>query len=255
MQQLKPLKPGDTPADGPLSAACWNRVVSAVASLESMRRSGGRSAAGVRFADPAIVRVKNSSGTDRKRFEVLGVEGVVFTPTDNLAQFQNAIYLDGKKPTADHLGKFVVLCQPLRASAIGWAWAAGVCVVKVDFDYEDQPYADVKADDAGLLKGGEGGAAQVLWKEEGTGTKWAVVRLGAPTYPKLFGKLDADLTQATGSATMSVWEGATLADSGRNVTVYDWFLATGKKIASGAKVAAEWKSGKWYVDTTGTCPS
>ena len=255
MQQLKPLKPGDAPADGPLSAACWNRVVSAVASLETMRRSGGNGACGrVQFADPAIVRVKNSSGTDRGRFNVLGVDGSVFTPTSNLTQFQNAIYLDGKKPTADHLGKFVVLCQPLRAGAIGWAWAAGVCVVKVDFDYEDQPYADVKADDAGLLKGGEGGAAQVLWKEEGTGTKWAVIRLGAPTYPKLVGKLDGDLA-AGSSATMSIWEGNTLADSGRNITVYDWFLPSEKKLASGAKVAAFWASGKWYVDTTDTCPT
>lgn len=254
MQQLKPLKPGDTPADGPLSAACWNRVVSAVASLESMRRSGGRSAAGVQFADPCIVRVKNSSGADRGRFEVLGVDGVVFTPTDNLAQFQNAIYLDGKKPTASHLGKFVLLCQPLPSGAIGWAWVAGACVVKVDFGYDGQPYADVKDGDTGLLLGGEGGAAQVLWKEEGTGTKWAVVRLGVPTYPKLFGKLDGDLA-AGSSATMSIWEGSTLADSGRNITVHDWFLPSGKKLKSGAKVAAVWNSGKWYVDTTDTCPS
>jgi hypothetical protein len=54
---------------------------------------------------------------------------------------------------------------------------------------------------------------------------------------------------------MSIWEGAPLADSGRNVTVYDWFLASGKKIASGARVAAVWNSGKWYVDTTDTCPT
>jgi hypothetical protein len=254
MQQLKPLKPGDAPADGPLSAACWNRVVSAVSSLEAIRRSGRCAPGGMQFPDPCIVRAKNSSGTDRGRFEVLGVDGSVFTPTSNLTQFQNAIYLDGKKPTADHLGKFVVLCQPLRAGAIGWAWAAGVCVVKVDCDYEDQPYADVKADDAGLLKGGEGGAAQVLWKEDGTGTKWAVIRLGAPTYPKLVGKLDGDLA-AGSSATMSIWEGSTLADSGRDITVYDWFLPAGKKLASGARVAAVWNSGKWYVDTTDTCPT
>jgi len=202
MQQLKPLKPGDAPADGPLSAACWNRVVSAVSSLEAIRRSGRCAPGGIQFPDPCIVRAKNSSGTDRGRFEVLGVDGSVFTPTSNLTQFQNAIYLDGKKPTADHLGKFVVLCQPLRAGAIGWAWAAGVCVVKVDFDYEDQPYADVKADDAGLLKGGEGGAAQVLWKEEGTGTKWAVVRLGVQNYPILYGTLAADTTSSPTNVTV-----------------------------------------------------
>ena len=81
---------------------------------------------------------------------------------------------------------------------------------------------------------------------------WEIVQ--NPGKPRLVGKLDADLT-AGSSATMSIWEGSTLADSGRNVTVYDWFLPTGKKIASGARVAAVWNSGKWYVDTTDTCPT
>jgi hypothetical protein len=148
----------------------------------------------------------------------------------------------------------VVLAEAVRNGAVGWGVACGVVPCKVDLTYSGQPYADVAAGDRGKLAAGEGGAAQVLWKDEGTGTKWAVIRLGAPTYPKLFGKLDGDLF-ANSSATMSIWEGAPLADSSRNITVYDWFLPSGKKLASGAKVAAFWASGKWYVDTTDTCPS
>lgn len=81
---------------------------------------------------------------------------------------------------------------------------------------------------------------------------WEIVQ--NPGKPRLFGKLDGDLA-AGSSATMSIWGGSTLADSGRNITVHDWFLPTGKKLASGAKVAAFWASGKWYVDTTNTCPT
>ena len=52
------------------------------------------------------------------------------------------------------------------------------------------------------------------------------------------GKLDGTLT-AGGSATMSVWEytGGSETDTGVNVTVYDWLLASGN-IAANTKVIA-----------------
>lgn len=62
----------------------------------------------------------------------------------------------------------------------------------------------------------------------------------------IFGKLDGALTQG-GSATMSVWTDDPLADSGRNVTVYDWFLGDGEELAAGKKVKAEFICGKWYA--------
>ena len=198
--------------------------------------------------------MKNITGDSLGRDSIVGIGDALITPDGNLTQFRTQQIVEADTPTTpDHFGLWGVLTQPLRKDGIGWAQVSGLRAVQVDFDYEDQPYADIETDDLEKLKGGEGGA-RVIWKPEGTGIKWAVVRLGALVYPKLLGKLDEDLTQATGYATMSVWEGATLADSDRNVTAYDWFLATGKKLASGVKVAAEWHAGKWYVDTTGTCP-
>lgn len=64
------------------------------------------------------------------------------------------------------------------------------------------------------------------------------------------GKLDAELTYQ-GSATMSIWwyNGSAEADSGDNVTVYDWLLSTGQTIASGKQITAAWdaRSGRYYV--------
>lgn len=64
------------------------------------------------------------------------------------------------------------------------------------------------------------------------------------------GKLDGTLSVG-GSATMSVWKwnGSAEADTGDNITVYDFLLASGQTIASGKKVVAEWDSasGRWYV--------
>lgn len=244
-------RPGDPI---PNEASVYNAFVDAALAhrARQSRLSGGGI---VDHVPPDAVLVKNVADTGLGRDSIIGLGACLITPDDNLTQFRTQQVFEAKAPaTPDHFGLWGVLTQPLRKDSIGWAQVSGLRAVQVDFAYADQPYADIKNDDLEKLKGGEGGA-RVIWKPEGTGTQWAVVRLGALLYPKLFGKLDGDLTQATGYATMSVWEGETLADSDRNVTVYGWFLPSGKKLASGAKVAAFWASGKWYVDTTNTCPT
>lgn len=81
------------------------------------------------------------------------------------------------------------------------------------------------------------------------GTRYVI---GNP-YPVIRGYLDGNLN-AGSSATMSVWDGATLADSGRNVTVYDpGAITTGKKIASGVGLTACFTAGKWYLLTPYAC--
>jgi hypothetical protein len=238
-----------------MPAEIYNRMLDVIEHVGELRMAGrGRVPVGGR--DRGLVLVKNASGYDCGRFAVLGIDGIaaVSDPATSAIAFQNEHVISGKTPASSHAGKFVVLAEAVRSGAVGWGVASGVVPCKVDLTYSGQPYADVAAGDRGKLAAGEGGAAQVLWHAGTAGEQWAVVRLGAPTYPKLVGKLDGDLA-AGSSATMSIWEGNTLTDSGRNITVYDWFLPTGKKLASGAKVAAFWASGKWYVDTTDTCPS
>lgn len=66
-----------------------------------------------------------------------------------------------------------------------------------------------------------------------------------------WGKLDGALSQGS-SATMSIWAGDPLADTGDNITVYDWLLGSGESIASGKKVKAEFICGKWYA-TSAEC--
>ncbi len=251
MTRLRHYQAGDPI---PTSAAVYNAFVDAAIAHRSMQN---RLTGGAQFeaAPLDVVVVKNNTGVVLGRGSIVGLDAVVITPAQNLTAFRQQPVVYAEKPaTPTHYERWAVLAEPLRKAAVGWAFVSGVHAVQVNFAYEDEPFATIANDDLAKLAGAEGGA-RVLWKESGTGTKWALVRLGAFHWPKLFGKLDGDLTQATGYATMSIWEGSTLADSNRNVTVYDWFLASGKKIASGAKVAAEWKSGKWYVDTTGTCPS
>ena len=204
------------------------------------------------FRDTDIVLVRNDSGDDRQRFDVLGIDGVIFTPTDNLPGFQNRPALTGQLPDKDdHVGKFVILLEPVANGKIARAAVGGLCVARVEVaDGEEwYGYADIKDIDAEKLAGAPHGAAQVLWKETGTGTKWAVVRLGTPQgETSYWGKLDGSLS-ANGSATVSIYWQHPLVDSGHNVTAYAPPLMTSGTINSGKWVEVTYRpdAQKWFV--------
>lgn len=180
-KHLRPLKEGDPITDGPHSSAAWSEVVSNIRKIERIQKTGPNNVPSPLFADRTMVRVKNASGVKRNRFDVLGISDSLLDPAEVPSLFKSQIKLTGVTPDAsDHTGKFVILAQAIDANAVGWAWISGICVAHVDFDSEAQEYADIKDGDAGLLAGAGSGAAQVLWKESGTGPKWAVVRLGNP---------------------------------------------------------------------------
>jgi len=166
--------------------------------LDRREDQGAGSSRDVRHS--GIVLVKNSSGAARDRFDVLGVSGILYSPSDNLLGFKNQPVLTGVVPTvADHTARFVICLAPLADGAVGPALASGVSPVRVDVADEAHRYADVNNNAAGSLKSGAGGAALVLWKESGTGEKWAVVRLGLPSDP-LGGVFAAKVTKDGGSA-------------------------------------------------------
>jgi hypothetical protein len=159
-----------------------------------------------------IVLVKNASGEDRERFHVLGIKETIITPSDNEDEFKNKVALSGETPTEeDHRGKFVVLLEPLKTDAIGMGMALGLCPVKITVENEDHACADVNDGEAATLKSASTGAAQILWKEDGTGEKWAVIRLGTPPgLPPIY-KTTADQSGTTVEAKLLRADGS-LAD-------------------------------------------
>jgi len=128
----------------------------------------------------ATVWVKNASGQQRNRFDVLAVQGVVPTPSEDQDSFADGPVLSGDVPTGQDEGRFVILLEPAADGEVAPAVAAGLAVVKVNITDTRHGYADVKPGDAGQLASRAVGAARILWAESGTGTKWALVRLGRP---------------------------------------------------------------------------
>jgi len=147
----------------------------------------------------SIVLVRNDSGSNQNRLAVLGIDTPIIDPTANDNEFKNRVALSCVTPAVDtHEGKFVILAEPIAAGKIGRAYAAGVCPVQIivlDEDAEAYQFADIFDAYAVGLFADPNGSASILWKEEGTGLKWAIVRFGNR---QRMGVFPVDLTQYGG---------------------------------------------------------
>lgn len=187
-KKVRPGQPLRIPAE------TFNTFIDAARDFKARQRTVARTAQPA-FQQTGIVPIRNDSGSDRDRFDVLGVGGVVIQPFENLLEFQNHPALVGVVPNeADHYGRFAVLLEPLRAGAIGRACLSGVCVVRLNVIDESHDFADVEDGCTENLKTATVGSAFILWKEPadygdyggcydyygyGYGLlRWAVVRIG-----------------------------------------------------------------------------
>jgi hypothetical protein len=162
------------------SAHDWNELGELVRSRK-MQVNGGGGESGLVEQGVTVIQVKNESGEDLQRRSILGLGEPLALPTgDDLDKFKNQRVFRGAKPTTDHLGKFVILLESLAKDAIGDALLVGLSQVQISVDDEQHDRADVEPDELTRLKSRPDGAARILWKESGTGTKWALVCLGPP---------------------------------------------------------------------------
>ena len=210
------------------------------------------------FAQASIILVRNASGSDRERFDVLGVDVPVIDPASNEEAFKNRLALAGVVPVAGHEGLFVVLAEPLASGAIGRAFAAGVCPVRVDVpDGEGEwGFAEIAGGVTANLVAHPQGSASILWRAGGTGVQWAVVRLGNAAGLHVF---PVELSQVGGDGggesspaswtydVRGVESGALLAEDINPVAApHQW-----RRPATGAMEAATFGYAHWQADGAG----
>jgi len=163
-----------------IPAQAYNAFVDAARAHQDGRH-GSESAGRELFRQTGIVYVRNDSGTDRNRFDVLGIDSPIVTPSEGLDEFKNRVALECSTPDeASHQSKFVILQEPVADGEITRACVAGVCPARVDISDTSHAFADIADGVASSLASGSAGSAHILWAEAGTGVKWAVVRLGPP---------------------------------------------------------------------------
>lgn len=132
-----------------------------------------------------LIRNAGGSSEDVDWYGVLGIDGLAVTKAENEDEFMGGIVLDGVTPEAEgsssagHSGKFAIVQQPIASGEIGVAVIAGATQVQINVTDADHKFADIKDGDNTQLESAASGSARILWKESGTGTKWAVVCIGA----------------------------------------------------------------------------
>jgi len=191
---MKKVKPGD-----PLTipAATFNTFVDSARDYLQRRHGQGQQAT-PSGRHNCTIPIRNDSGADRERYEVLGIDSPIFDPASDEEAFKNTPALSAVTPAEDdHAGKFVVLLEPVAAGEIALGIAAGAVPVRLDVPDEDYPYrlAEVTDGSAANLTAVKVGSAAILWREGGTGVQWALVRLGILPAPWVF---PVDLTQYGG---------------------------------------------------------
>jgi len=218
MAILKHVQPGEP--IGPPSATVRNAMIDAA--LDFQRRSASQTARPqMSGSNYGTVWVRNDSGADVNRYNVLGIDDVIITPTDNLDEFKTRVAFSCITPAvADHFGKFVILLEPLKDGAIGRGLIDGVCPVQINMLDAGHKWADVKDSDEAVLQSGGYGYAQILWADSGTGTVWAIIRVGVAQLVRRFELKDA-LTPASTSATAYACDEDWAEDTSVEFEVYD----------------------------------
>ncbi|RMF94393.1 MAG: hypothetical protein D6741_12680, partial [Planctomycetota bacterium] len=171
---LKKVRPGQRLQ---IPAEAFNTFIDAALDYRKRRHQQARKKH-TQQPSSTIVRVRNQTGSDLDRFAVVALDGPILTPTDNLRAFQEQIAFDGTAPASDTQGRFAILWEPAPAGRIVRACIAGVSIVKLNVGDENHTHAEVVAGQTGYLQSSTSGPAVILWKEAGTGTKWAIVRFG-----------------------------------------------------------------------------
>jgi len=179
MAAFRKVRPGDPLI---IPAAAFNAFIDAAQRFQEQQHNTEQ--------DPyweqrhtGIVLVRNDSGADRQRFDILGIGGPVIRRVDNPDSFKNQIAIKGVTPTATHAGRFVVLLEPVKAGSFARGCVHGVCLARVRMNREDDGFAEVKENQISRLESGGAGSAALLWVEpvgerEYSDTAWAIIRLG-----------------------------------------------------------------------------
>lgn len=193
-----PVKPGDSLR---IHAEAWNSMLALARERRthsvSTDSEGGTDAA----TPPATVLFKNTTASTLPRFGVVQLDGPVFDPstTANEEDFVSRTVFRGVAPNASlGFGLFGVATSPVAAGKIGQAFIDGIVGIKIRVRDALHNSADAPRGADGLLTSCYGGAAEILWKQSGTGTRYAMVRLGrhVNTMPFL-----ARITAASSSGT------------------------------------------------------
>jgi len=184
-----------------------------------------------------VLPCHNATATAFARWGGVRVTGLAALPNDSgtagTPQFQRTPVITGGALTAGAT-QWGVAVEPIKADAIGMVAVAGVVQAKVRVAATTD--IAVGAEAAGL-RSGPIGEARILWKQSGTGNKWALLHLGA-------GQQSYVNIVWDGSWTINTTKTATIDGTAEQIPVRNLFAtisgSCGLRKGGAARFGSEW---------------
>ena len=174
---FKKVKSGD---ELRISASLWNRIISAVVSLEAQNQLGTDAALVNGSQQQLVVRVKNIGTVEIPRFRPCSLESSLFIPSTQSIELPliNALTITGRT-TAEVSGRVPqvgITLETIQPGAMGRAAMTGYVHTTLDVGDALHDSADVVPGQTRLATC-YGGVYPVVWKDTGTGEKSAIISL------------------------------------------------------------------------------
>ncbi|GIW90213.1 MAG: hypothetical protein KatS3mg109_0645 [Pirellulaceae bacterium] len=165
-----------------IPAAVWNAMLDVVRAARNEQHTVDH-ATPTGITRPGIITVRNATGVAQDRFDVIGLDGPIVGPADNLREFESRVAFDAVVPTENHFGRFAILLEPLRAGAIGRAVIAGVTPARLYVDASLYAYARPRPGDTHALDSVPHGPARTVWSENvASSPRWAIIAFDEANY-------------------------------------------------------------------------
>jgi hypothetical protein len=194
------VRPGD-----PLKIAArdWN-VLEGVAE-RARRNQLGIAAASSFTGGPAgaVVPIKNATGSTVSRYHAVGLGDPLVFYTDNAQTFLNEFAFSGETMSSSYAGQYAIMQETVANGKIGMGLIDGVSVAAINVGDAGDTTVDADPSGGTRLISGTTGGGQILYKESGTGDKWAIVRAGinvAESTKKQYCRFTLDAALATTDA-------------------------------------------------------
>ena len=171
---FKKVQPGDPLK---MAAETFNTFIDAAQDFEARTRGLGQKAT-VQAPQRTIIPVKNMSGADRYRFDVLEISQPLFDINSDAGKERPMAM--GVKPSGPS-SKIAVLLEPAKVQEIARACVSGVTVARVNLKEKWHDWVDLKKDECEYLESRvEPGGGYILWSTGLTGTQLVLLKISNP---------------------------------------------------------------------------
>jgi hypothetical protein len=196
----------------------WRNLLVEVAQDYLRRQKVGQQT--VEVAPEVTLRVRNESGGSLAQYSIVALSTKLVAPEGADATFYGRAVFESATPTAG--SAFAIMQRPTADESIGLARISGDSFCKIDVVDAGHGFADaITADYAKLRSQAAAGPAQILWKESGTGTKWAFVRFNAAGFGTI-----ASINDQTGTdANIGIGYGGTNVSIGTTIDAWSASVA------------------------------